>query len=603
MTVCNKKIVKFERGLKFMTRQFLIILLLFFITLPNAVYSQFIFSPSSALPVDIKNGNTWTAVNGCANPGTKGQIAFDVSGLPSPLSPTFTISEIRVVFDGSCGGNLQVTKLILRYEKAGQTPVCYIFFDGTNCSSNLSAFSDISINLRDNPNCGATLDYPWVGNTSTPFGGVTASWTDVDRTTNSTAGYYKAGCGVCSSQTPAQTLSGTFNGLDPNGTWKIYAQYTGLEAGQENAPCVKNVQLVFGNPAVADRTPDGDNCDNPIIYTGTAFCATTYLKNGSSQMPGSLAGPNTNTFGTINNSTCGWNFANNNDVWIKIAGTGKYQCISISGLDETLQSIVVTDSKADGNSDPCSRTATTSFSPTDPNWNVVSCPRTGSSLYSTTAGTIKNQQHCFTTALGVDYYLVIDGTGGNITPFYISGINGLSQATLSDVFVKLSGESFIEFNNLKWDCIIDQSSIQRYELQRSNNGNQFYQIYTQLLSSSDEPVRQYTDQSPLPSTNFYRLKVTLKDGSIFYSSVVELKGKGINGISVYPNPVINELHIASANTIDLINVFNSQGQLVYSDASVSVQTLKISTLDWNKGQYLVVVRDVLGNIETTRIIK
>jgi hypothetical protein len=569
--------------------------------------AQFIFSPTTTLPVDLKNGTTWTAVNGCASPGTKGQIAFNVTGLPSPLSSSFTISEIRVVFDGTCGGNLQVTKLILRYEKAGQTPICYIFFDGTNCSSNLSAFNDISVNLRDNPSCGATLDFPWIGSTSTPFGGATATWTDVDKTTTSTAGYYKAGCGVCSSQTSSQTLSGTFNGIDPNGTWKIYAQYTGIESGQENAPCVKNVQLVFGNPAVADRTTDGESCSNPILYTGTPFCARTTGKTGSVQMPGSVVAPPSNSFGTINGQNCGWNGANNNDVWIKITGTGKYQCISISGLDETLQSIVVTDSKADGDNNPCTQAAKTNcFSPcvsNDPNWNVVSCPRTSSSIYSTTAGTIKNQQHCFTAALGVDYYLVVDGTGGNITPFYVSGINGPAQATLNNNILQLYGTIHSSGNSLQWASNISNEFVVSYELERSFNNQNYHTLHTRSLNILAQNEYVYLDQLPLAGNNYYRVKVVMNDGTYMYSAVVLLKGKSNHSVTAFPNPVLNSLNVSSSVKIQSVNIFNAHGQLVYSENLPSLLSFQISTQSWAKGQYILVITDPAGNTERIKILK
>jgi hypothetical protein len=575
-----------------MTRHFLIIFLIFNIAFSNAIFSQFTIYPTSPIssPIDLDAGVNWTGI--CASPGTKANISFNVSGLPNTLNSTFNIVNINIRFDATCGGDIAKVKLILK----SPSGVCYVFFDGSSTSSLMNSApgaSDINVNLRDNPSCGASL--AWPNFKSTNF--------LLSKTTSGNNGFYRAGCNTCASQLATATLVSTFSGLNPNGTWTIYAQST---ASSPNGPCIKDANFVFGNPSTQDRTPDGNDCATPIVYNGTPFCASTQGKSGSLMMPGSLNAPGVSPqiFGTINGSNCRWNGANNNEIWVRYTPpTSGYFCINISGLSAQQQSIVVTDANRDGDNNPCTQLNDLKTATDDPYWNVVSCPNPGSVYSGLTTGTSKNQQHCFTAVANTNYYIVIDGEGGAESPFYVSGMSGPTQATLPDAFVKLTGESFPESNRLRWDYVLDQSAIQRYELERSSNGTQFHRVYSQLLSSTDEPVKQYTDQSPLPSTNFYRLKVTLKDGTIFYSSVVELKGKGRNGISVYPNPVVNELHIDAANKIDQINIFNSQGQLVYSDASVSVQTLKISTLDWNKGQYLVVVRDILGNIETTRIVK
>jgi len=595
MSVCKKKLLSLFTLLKM--KKHLLYVFLICIALPDVSYAQFTISPTTTLPVNLNSGVNWTAGSGCTNTGTRGNISFNVSNFPPLLTSTFTLSEIRLSFasnTAACGTNFRDLRLMLKKQPNGP---CYIFYDGNPGSplgaSTLLSSSDVTFYLRDNPNCGANIS--WMDFNST--------W-DIDRTTSGNTGYFKAGCNSCgATQSSTTTLQQAFNNINPNGTWTIYGQYSGAA---NNAPCLTGVNLSFGNPAADDRRPDGEDCSTAITYTGTPICAQTGTKSGSALMPGSLCGANTNTFGTIGGVNCAWNAANNNDVWVKYQPTSSgYFCLSISGLGNQQQTIVVEDANADNDNNPCTGQAKTcALGGDDPNWKVVSCGSSAGGPYpSVTTGTLKNQQHCFLVQSGKTYFLVIDGNGGAESPFYINGLRGISQATLSDAFIKLTGEHQRDVNNLKWEYVLDHSTIKRYELERSSNGSQFYQIYSQLVSSSDESVTQYTDQSPLPSANFYRLKVVLKDGTVFYSSVVELKGKGINGISVYPNPVVNDLHISAANKIDQINIFNSQGQLFYSDASVSVQTLKISTLDWNKGQYLVVVRDILGNIETTRIVK
>ncbi|MFZ1561217.1 MAG: hypothetical protein WAT37_14895, partial [Saprospiraceae bacterium] len=154
------------------------------------------------------------------------------------------------------------------------------------------------------------------------------------------------------------------------------------------------------------------------------ICASTLGKSGSTLMPGSLSGPNGVQFGTIGGATCDWNGANNNDVWIKFTPTSSNVCISISGLDFNLQSVIVTDANADGDNDPCTYTgAFPNPAGNDPRWTLVSCPN--NAIYSGTSGTQLNQQHCFTAVVGKSYYLVVDGTGGIESPFFIQGVSGL----------------------------------------------------------------------------------------------------------------------------------------------------------------------------------
>jgi len=216
-----------------------------------------------------------------------------------------------------------------------------------------------------------------------------------------------------------------------NGTPTIYSNFTGSADGTwkiifsestVNPPCVDVIRLFFGDPNYTDQSVNGDNCSNPIVWDGTSqICGNTLSKSGSTQMPGSIGGPNTNTFGTIGGQTCGWNFANNNDVWIKYVAKKTTTCLSISGISGTsvsLQSMVVTDANTN-DSDPCTQIARTPTN--DPNWQVVSCPRP--SIYGTTAGTQFNQQHCFTSEPGKTYYLVVDGDGGASSKFFIWGFD------------------------------------------------------------------------------------------------------------------------------------------------------------------------------------
>jgi hypothetical protein len=163
-------------------------------------------------------------------------------------------------------------------------------------------------------------------------------------------------------------------------------------------------------------------------------------------MPGSIYGPNTNTFGTINGVTCQWNNANNNDVWIKYTATLPNTCLSLSGVSGvgvSLQTIVVTDNNLDNDNNPCTQVAKTPTN--DPNWRIVSCPR--NSIYTTTPGTQLNQQHCFVSEIGKTYYLVIDGDGGASSKFWVWGFSYSAVLDLEETrYIVINRDNSLSIN-------------------------------------------------------------------------------------------------------------------------------------------------------------
>lgn len=345
----------------------------------------FTLDPTLRISLDGANGS-------CAVPGTSQPNVFNiqVNGVGT-MSFTNRLLLASIALSDCGTGSKNLNEVQIRViSPSGQ---CYgVYSGGLSTIATGTHYINVvsSTTCLNNPN---TANEP---STGAPF------------TSSGNNGYYNA----------------QFNGTAANysnftgtadGTWRIV-----FSESTANPPCVELVRLVFGDPAVINQGSTGDNCSNPIVWDGKSpICGTTSGMAGSSQMPGSIGGPNTNTFGTINGVTCGWNFANNNDVWIKYTATKSNACLSVSGISGTniaLQSIVVTDANTN-DLDPCTQQSRTPTN--DPNWSVVSCPRP--SIYGTTAGTQYNQQHCFVSEIGKTYYLIVDGDGGAASKFWIWG--------------------------------------------------------------------------------------------------------------------------------------------------------------------------------------
>jgi hypothetical protein len=345
----------------------------------------------------------------CATPGTTTPNVFNisVSGVGT-MSATNQLTLASICLNDCGTGTKNFNAIQIRVMAPnGQ---CFGVYSGglTTNGSGTHCLNLVSNNpCLNNPN---TFNEPSTGSPLTSSGN---------------NGYYNAQYCI-SGSCPGPTNYSNFTG-SADGTWKII-----FSESTSNPPCVDVIRLFFGDPNYTDAPTGGDNCSNPIVWDGTSqICATTAGKTGSTQMPGSINGPNTNTFGTISGQTCGWNFANNNEVWIKYTATKTTTCLSVSGISGTnvsLQSIVVTDANTN-DTDPCTQIPRTPTN--DPNWQIVSCPRP--SIYGTTAGTQYNQQHCFTSEIGKTYYLVVDGDGGANSKFFIWGFDFNGVLLFDDV--------------------------------------------------------------------------------------------------------------------------------------------------------------------------
>jgi hypothetical protein len=115
----------------------------------------------------------------------------------------------------------------------------------------------------------------------------------------------------------------------------------------------------------------------------------------------------------------------------------------------------------------------------------------------------------------------------------------------------------------------------------------------------------FFDVNPLPGISYYRIKNNDLDGKSAYSIVIRVnRNKSIQGLSLYPNPVLNR--IVSLQGSDLgrgiykISIFGANGQEIYKqqikhNGGTISQTIELpSTI--SKGIYMLSVKDENGNI-------
>ena len=112
-----------------------------------------------------------------------------------------------------------------------------------------------------------------------------------------------------------------------------------------------------------------------------------------------------------------------------------------------------------------------------------------------------------------------------------------------------------------------EKNVARFEVERSADAQNFISIGTKSAKGNSNVALFYDlmDTRPLSGNNYYRLKTTDNDGSVTYSSVVNVFfGKSFNA-DIRPNPVRNDLNIVTFadEKMDInIRVFDMTGKEV-----------------------------------------
>lgn len=110
-------------------------------------------------------------------------------------------------------------------------------------------------------------------------------------------------------------------------------------------------------------------------------------------------------------------------------------------------------------------------------------------------------------------------------------------------------------------------------LERSADSINFSFLNTSPAAGNSNTIRVYSylDVSPLPETNYYRLKIVNTNGSFFYSNIVSVKINKppvIFGPAIlYPNPAtdIISIHLNGSNENMLLDIFDATGRKLITE--------------------------------------
>ncbi|HEV7333777.1 MAG TPA: T9SS type A sorting domain-containing protein [Flavisolibacter sp.] len=206
------------------------------------------------------------------------------------------------------------------------------------------------------------------------------------------------------------------------------------------------------------------------------------------------------------------------------------------------------------------------------------------------------------------HFELTPNTGGGVVGETITfddfRTNGpLSQAPLPVSFIGFDAKKVNTSVLLTWK-IADELNVNRYEVERSEDGRSFTRIGQ--IGSHGKDTYTFSDDAPLTSA-YYRIKNVDNDGSFKYSTIARIAGgKSSIVLRAFPQPVANLLTLQhpAIEGKTMVSIANAEGRTVKSvqPATGSMQTyVDMSSL--GKGMYFIRISQENGSTETLKILK
>jgi endoglucanase Acf2 len=174
----------------------------------------------------------------------------------------------------------------------------------------------------------------------------------------------------------------------------------------------------------------------------------------------------------------------------------------------------------------------------------------------------------------------------------------------------VNAERYGDEVKVSWEAVTE-TNVGYYVVQRKSATGAFEDIGMVSYHGTISSVSSYSfyDPTPFYGDNFYRIKEVDVDGKYMYSDIKQVTF-GDNGITIYPNPVKDELNIQfkGTGTIEGITVLDVLGRTVLefkmNDAYKTSSTLSVNVGDLSPGSYIIQVRrkDELPYVQKIMIV-
>lgn len=341
----------------------------------------------------------------------------------------------------------------------------------------------------------------------------------------------------------------SYNGTDPNGDWKIIISETDAKSGIS----FKSAKLYFSLPYSINNMSSSsvnDACSTPIgicseeIYVGSN---SGYTNQGSD---------------VLNVPCCAWNAARNNSAWYKFKAGATGVKFTVSGVTGDLQIIGV----ANASGTLCS----------EANYSIVNggCPTESyndtypSPRYSN--GSNDNMQlNISNLTIGQIYYLIIDGTGGTISPFYIESSNCASCSELLPVEL------------ISFDAICAEKSKKIVWRTATETNNDYFLVEKSIDAVNWQPIGKVNGAGNANSVSTYSIFDQSSTSEITYYRIVQVDFDGAKEVL---GPIVSECKPSS------------DGSSVEFRTNYANESLDIIASNFQNDIANVMITDMVGKI-------
>ena len=232
------------------------------------------------------------------------------------------------------------------------------------------------------------------------------------------------------------------------------------------------------------------------------------------------------------------------------------------------------------------------------------------------------------TARLIDKYMatstLLNSEGNSMIPFTVNTdagsyasdrfyvvLDNLSALPVSIKYVSANRNSDVSAT-VNWK-VDNETSIEKYEVERSANGRSFEAIASALpkVNNGGSAEYNYFDRSASKAINFYRIKAVSIGGMIQYSNIVKIAAvAAMPSMTVFPNPVVDKIAYLNFSDVESgsyqVKIYNQIGQQVFNKKIIINAGTEIVSLSLNKsistGNYKLVAFAPNGTAFTQQIL-
>jgi Secretion system C-terminal sorting domain len=214
-------------------------------------------------------------------------------------------------------------------------------------------------------------------------------------------------------------------------------------------------------------------------------------------------------------------------------------------------------------------------------------------LVTTTGTTVSGNTVSFVvnaTNLPNGYYTLIWSTTG-ILPVILTEFTAIKQGRRS--LLQWSTSTAAGSSSIAAGSSSTAAGSSRFDIQRGTGNTGFSTIGTVTAAGDSTTPSHYsfTDNSPAPGVNDYRLIMVNRDSDSAYSMIrtLDFRTPGTTAINIYPNPATDRLTITINDLTGAgnIHVINLQGQVLQTVSPASSNTVTIPVNGLAPGIYFV----------------